>query len=887
MIPKIPDQRKFKAKKGKPFNDLLSYIEAQPDQSVGLRQQLGSDFSDVIDYATAPTDQEAGVEKCIAIRTHGVTSIATASLEMNAVAQKNTRCPDPVFHIILSWPEHEKPAPELIFDAAEHAIRTLGLGEHQYVLAVHGNTDNMHCHISVNRIHPRTYKSHNIAWSHKNLHRAARESEIKHGWSHDTGLFVVEVDADGKKQVVPNKDRAEALHASVPRVHPELGSDELLPVWHDPDSLDSWLKTTVAKALKGALARLDSWAALHTWLGEYDIALKDSGGGGLRLSATSTETGEVLDLAASKGLRRLKRAELEKRWGPYTNRVAVPAQVSDLSHLSPQQLAKGVAAYLAMAPRPPQHVLLARQKALKASAPVRPVPVTEVITKLEQGLDTSRSTIRDTLQRAQRKEQRAAARLDLRQRFAQYQQEVRQAGVVYFAGVKALQAARRLALAQLREQDKAAKHANLKTKDIRDRFVRVLEIENARLGRRLQIDADQQVKAEALSEVRVPPLSWRAWLLQQAGQGDQAALSALRGIVYQAQRDAKGDGSLDEPENADEIDSAQSRARRYQKLMARLLEEEQKEAAIRSADSRRMRPYEADALLRLYTNMVWHVTGNGNVEYRDTAGAHLFTDRGNRVTFDRVRVEDDEIRLALAHAQQKFGMPLTLTGDDPVFTERMARLADDMGISILNPELRNVIELHRVARTAPITELPPAGSSQRLPEAPPAVVPAVFDTASVPGSSTRTKRAKALPHNLTDEVGSSQSEPAEQVVAESLVRKASAQSPDLPVTGNVSPDELPQTPQERLRAMALAINPNAKFITPTDEGRGVTYYGKVAATLGAGEPGVLQFSTRLDAFILHSSLNMGDHTVGESIEVQYKNGVVTAKSSRGRGGRGD
>ena len=263
MIPHIPAQRKFKANKGKPFNDLLSYIEAQSNQSVGLSKQMGSDFSYVIDYATAPTDQESGVEKCIAIRTHGVAGIATASLEMNAVAQKNTRCPDPVFHIILSWPEHEKPAPELIFDAAEHALLTLGLGEHQYVLAVHGNTDNMHCHISVNRIHPRIFKSHNIAWSHKGLHSAARESEIKHGWSHDTGLFVVEVDAQGKKQVVSSKDRAEALHASVPRVHGELGSDELLPVWHDPDSLDSWLKTTVATALKPALATLDSWAALH------------------------------------------------------------------------------------------------------------------------------------------------------------------------------------------------------------------------------------------------------------------------------------------------------------------------------------------------------------------------------------------------------------------------------------------------------------------------------------------------------------------------------------------------------------------------------------------------------------------------------------------------
>ena len=84
-------------------------------------------------------------------------------------------------------------------------------------------------------------------------------------------------------------------------------------------------------------------------------------------------------------------------------------------------------------------------------------------------------------------------------------------------------------------------------------------------------------------------------------------------------------------------------------------------------------------------------------EHITEAGEILFTDRGNRVTFDRVRVSDDEIRLALVHAQQKFGQQLTLTGDDPVFTERMARLADDMGMTILNPEMQPVISAHRAA----------------------------------------------------------------------------------------------------------------------------------------------------------------------------------------------
>lgn len=85
-------------------------------------------------------------------------------------------------------------------------------------------------------------------------------------------------------------------------------------------------------------------------------------------------------------------------------------------------------------------------------------------------------------------------------------------------------------------------------------------------------------------------------------------------------------------------------------------------------------------------------------EHTTEAGEHLFTDRGNRVTFDRVHVTDHEIRLALVHAENKFGKQLTLTGDDQIFARRMARLADDMGLTILNPELQTVIAEHRAQR---------------------------------------------------------------------------------------------------------------------------------------------------------------------------------------------
>ena len=310
MIPHIPAQRQQKLTANKPFNDLVNYVTENKHKALHLSSNK---FSDILNYSTNSLDKQTNEEKCIAIRTHGVADISTASIQMNAVSSQNTRCVDPTFHFILSWPEHEHPVPAVIFDAAEHAIKTLKLGEHQYVLAVHIDTDNIHCHIAVNRIHPKTFKSRNIEWAKKTLHLAARQSEIKHGWTHDNGIYIVETNPAGDKSIVLNSNLASAVNTKQGHAQSHLAQKSTLPAWHDPESLSAWIKTDVSRALKQALPKLYDWNALHGWLARYNITLIDSGGGGMRIYATSSITGEVVDLPASKGLRCLKRAELEAR----------------------------------------------------------------------------------------------------------------------------------------------------------------------------------------------------------------------------------------------------------------------------------------------------------------------------------------------------------------------------------------------------------------------------------------------------------------------------------------------------------------------------------------------------------------------------------------------
>lgn len=901
MVPIIPKQRQHPTKASKPFDDLVAYIEGEkekekergPEQENAPQGELFTDplqrtqpgeFDDLIDYATAKLDPSTQGEKCVAIRTHGVNDISTASAEMNAVSLKNTRCTDPAYHFILSWPEHERPAPEKMFDAAEHALKALGLAEHQYVLAVHGNTDNDHCHISVNRIHPVTFKSRHIEWAAKTLHMAARESEIKHGWTHDNGIYIVKKDGHGKKSIILNMEHAEAVPRATGNTGKGVSTEKILPAWHDPDSFESWLKTKVEKALKRDLPHLDGWPGLHAWLERHDITLANTGGGGMRLQATSSETGEVLDIAASKGLRILKRGDLEKRWGKFVNSAAIPSTVPNTAHLTPIQLNEGIEHVISQTPgKPPSHVLarsgiglppehvMGAEQSTGGNAPegagsLHELPGSELdvggqngqgvlpnalhgrLGDNETGQDHSvrrsgagqagsgskseRGLARDDSKRAERKEQRAAGRADLRQRFSQYKRFVAIGDTAHFVRLKDATAERSRALKEINTESKTAKAAIPKGTSVQVRLISTVAIDAECLRRKLQVESAFQDNSKSLLATRTPPLSWRAWLYEQANLSDQAALSALRGIVYQAQRDAKKDSEIDPDEiEIEAADTEAYREQQYRKVMERLIKEEKEEVAIRSAKRTAMRPFEVDALLARYMGIQYRVTGNGNIEYSDQGGDHLFTDRGNRVTFDRVRVSDEEICLALVHAQQKFGKALTLTGDDRDFTARMARLADDMGIAILNPEMRVVIERHRADR--------------------------IQETANEAAAAIAAGTARVSTSNKP-----AQREPLPQT-----------QAPITSAPGE-APPELP-IPQERLRAIVLSIDPHAQFVLP-DPSSIEHHAGPLAATIGDTEtaPGYAQHTGR-NQYTLHAG-TAPQHDAGAIFEVRYANGFAVA-----------
>lgn len=192
MLAKVPLKRGGHQRGG--FEALLAYLTEDKSKE--------EDALDLVDYIS----REGKVR---GIETVGLMSLKTAGKEMHDTALQNPRAVDPVYHFILSWPADEKPTNTEACAAAKHALKTLGMAGHQAVIAVHYDTDHVHVHVAVNRVHPETYKAVNLWRDHYRLDQAVREIELAQGWSHTNGPYQV-VEVNGERHIVRRNDIKQA-----------------------------------------------------------------------------------------------------------------------------------------------------------------------------------------------------------------------------------------------------------------------------------------------------------------------------------------------------------------------------------------------------------------------------------------------------------------------------------------------------------------------------------------------------------------------------------------------------------------------------------------------------------------------------------------------------
>jgi hypothetical protein len=279
-------------------------------KKIGARK-TGTKTSNVrrlTDYIRDPTQQG---EKVLYAGSRGFLTQEHRSqqAEMIALAAEARRSPNPITHYVLSWHEGEQPTREQIERAIDIFLDELGLADHQCIFGVHQDTENIHCHIAVNRVHPETCKvvKPNKGFDLEAVHRAIARIEHEQGWRREArGRYRVREDGSLVK---------EAQEHTMPRISTRARDFERRT---GTQSAERRAQNEVAAVITCA----KSWGELHAGLARLGVRYERKGSGGLIYVALAGSAGER-PVKASKVSRAASLKALEKRLGAFQ-----PAQIA-------------------------------------------------------------------------------------------------------------------------------------------------------------------------------------------------------------------------------------------------------------------------------------------------------------------------------------------------------------------------------------------------------------------------------------------------------------------------------------------------------------------------------------------------------------------------------
>ena len=172
-----------------------------------------------------------------------------AALEVEATQAKNMRAQsDKTYHLILSFPTGENPPPEVLKAIEQRICKGLGYGEHQRVSVIHDDTDNLHMHLAINKIHPGRNTIYEPYRDHRKLAELCASLEAEYGLERDNHT--------------PKKTAGRSKAADIETA---AGIESLI----------GWIQRECLFRIRSAT----SWSELHTSMGEHGLEIRERGNG--------------------------------------------------------------------------------------------------------------------------------------------------------------------------------------------------------------------------------------------------------------------------------------------------------------------------------------------------------------------------------------------------------------------------------------------------------------------------------------------------------------------------------------------------------------------------------------------------------------------------------
>lgn len=248
---------------------------------IPIRSLKKSDFANLVNYIT---DSQGNIERvgAVSFTNCHAANIDIALTEIIATQQMNTRSKsDKTFHLIVSFRPGENPSSTILKDVETSIAADLGFAEHQRVSVVHYDTDNVHMHIAINKIHPDKFIMVEPFQSYRKLSNSCRALEIKHSLETDNHI-TKQINSAGRANDMER-------HSGI-------------------ESLVGWIRRVCINDIKAA----DSWTKLHDTLAVNGLVLHKKGNG---LVIEGMDSGVFVK--ASTVDRVLSKTKLEQKLGPF------------------------------------------------------------------------------------------------------------------------------------------------------------------------------------------------------------------------------------------------------------------------------------------------------------------------------------------------------------------------------------------------------------------------------------------------------------------------------------------------------------------------------------------------------------------------------------------
>ena len=283
-------------------------------------------ISDLYNYINGLDQEHSDDDKVLYTGTLNISETDDDAIitEIARLARASVKSSNPINHWVLSLAPGETFTEQSAREIVAKFMKDLGYKECQIVWGVHGDTDNQHIHIMVNRVDPTTLKciprGNDIFKAQKSIAQIVH----KYGYSElERQPYIVDENGNLQKNIYTKESTTKSLPERV--IGSEIRTGE-----------KSMLRIAIEKILP-ILKSAKTWLEVHTKLAAEGFEYRQKTGGGILVAHCE---GKKVSIKSSSVHRSCSMKNMEKRLGPYVPNTAqvTPRQPEPIPGVSQETL---------------------------------------------------------------------------------------------------------------------------------------------------------------------------------------------------------------------------------------------------------------------------------------------------------------------------------------------------------------------------------------------------------------------------------------------------------------------------------------------------------------------------------------------------------------------